>query len=141
MKKVMKKPAVCACMLLMFCAVAQAEIMEFEYYSLDVPEGWNVVEDGSTVTVIAGDKSASLAITADNPEGRTIAELAERYSRELNGTHPVADEDGSYTFDFNNGISQAVIDGDEDLYMLIIGTGIERNGEILEEILSSLEMR
>ena len=31
--------------------------------------------------------------------------------------------------------------GAEDLYLLIIGTGIEQNGEVLGEILESLEMK
>ncbi len=136
----MRKFAVCV-VLLLFAAGANAELQEFRYYSLDVPDGWDVVEDGATVTVIAGDKSASLAITADDPQGKTIAELAESFAQELHGSKPERDEDGAYTFEFNNGVSQAVIDGDEDLYLLIIGTGIEQNGEVLGEILESLEMK
>ncbi len=31
--------------------------------------------------------------------------------------------------------------GAEDLYLLIIGTGIEQKGEVLGEILESLEMK
>ena len=127
--------------ILLLASTACGEIMEFRYYSLDVPEDWTVSEKGAVVTVMAGDKSASLSITADDPQGRSVAELAEMFSRELNGTAPEKDEEGVYSFEFNNGVSQAVIDGDEDLYMLIIGTGIERNGEVLEEILSSLEMK
>ena len=76
-----------------------------------------------------------------SPEGASTAELAVKFSRSFNGTKPVSDDEDSYSFEFNNGVSQAVIDGDEDLYMLIIGTGIERNGEVLEEILESLEMK
>ena len=136
----MRKFVVCA-VLLLFAAAAWADIQEFRYFSLDVPDGWDVVEDGATVTVVAGDKSASLSITADDPQGKTIEELAKSYAQELHGTEPEKDEDGAYTFEFNNGVSQAVIDGDEDLYLLIIGTGIERNGEVLGEILESLEMK
>ena len=136
----MRKFVVCA-VLLLFAAAAWADIQEFRYFSLDVPDGWDVVEDGATITVVAGDKSASLSITADDPQGKTIEELAKSYAQELHGTEPEKDEDGAYTFEFNNGVSQAVIDGDEDLYLLIIGTGIERNGEVLGEILESLEMK
>ncbi|MBQ7221092.1 MAG: hypothetical protein IJS28_08940 [Synergistaceae bacterium] len=128
-------------MVLCMSSFACAEVMEFRYFSLDVPEGWSVNEDGNVITVTAADKSGSLSITADNPGGKTIAELAEEYSRRLNGTAPEEDEEGGYTFEFNNGVSQAAIDGDEDLYLLIIGTGIERNGDVLSEILESLEMK
>ena len=136
----MKRLVVCV-MLLLFASGANAEIQEFRYFSLDVPDGWDVIEDGATVTVIAGDKSASLSLTADDPQGKTIEELAKSFADELHGTEPEKDKDGAYSFEFNNGVSQVVIDGDEDLYLLIIGTGIERNGELLGEILESLEMK
>ncbi len=130
---------------------ACADIQEFRYFSLDVPEDWSVDEDGAEVVVTAPDKSASLSITADDPKGKSIAELAEEFSGELNGTAPVKDEgeddeEGenageSYSFEYNNGVSHAVIAGDEDMYLLIIGTGVERNAEVLGEILESLEMK
>ena len=130
-------------MMFVLAGSAQADIQEFRYFSLDVPEDWSVSEEGAEVTVTAPDKSASLSITADNPHGKTIARLAEEYSRKLKGTVPVKDEDDgeSYSFEFNNGVSYAVIDGDEEMYLLIIGTGVERNADILGEILESLEMK
>lgn len=137
----MKRLAVFAVMLLLTTG-AYADIQEFRYFSLDVPEDWSVSEEGAAVTVTAPDKSASLSITADDPKGKTIAELAEEYSRELKGTAPAKDEeDEAYSFEFNNGVSYAVIDGDEEIYLLIIGTGVERNADILGEILESLEMK
>ncbi len=137
----MRRLLLAALLIVCMSSCACAEIMEFRYFSLDVPEGWTVSEEGSMITVTAWDKSGSLSITADDPGGKSIAELAEEYAQRLNGTVPEQDEDGGYTFEFNNGVSQAVIDGDEDLYVLIIGTGIERNGEVLGEILESLEMK
>ena len=130
-------------MMLVLCmsSCASAEMIETKYFSLDVPDGWTINEEGNVITVTAGDKSGSLSITADSPNGKTIAQLAEEYSARLKGSEPEQDEDGGYTFEFNNGVSQAVIDGFEDLYVLIIGTGIERNGEVLAEILESLEMK
>ena len=133
---------VLACVLLLVLAgSARADVEEFRYFSLDVPDGWTATEEGAVVTVMKDDKSGSLSITADDPQGQTIAELAARFSKELNGTEPERDDEGSYTFSFNNGISQAAIDGTEDLYLLIIGTGIEQNGEAMLEILDSLEMK
>ncbi len=144
----MKRAAVLV-MLLLLEGGACAEIREFRYFSLDVPEEWSVSEEGAEVVVSAPDKSASLSITADDPKGKSIAELAEEYSRELKGTAPEKSSDDpeneeggeAYSFEFNNGVSQAVINGDEDMYLLIIGTGVERNGEVLGEILGSLEMK
>ncbi|MBQ7216152.1 MAG: hypothetical protein IJS39_09245 [Synergistaceae bacterium] len=139
----MRKVLAVFAVILLLEAGAFAEIQEFRYFSLDVPEEWSVSEEGAAVTVTAPDKSASLSITADDPKGKTIAELAEEYSRQLNGTAPEKDgDDGeSYSFEFNNGVSQAVIAGDEEMYLLIIGTGVERNADILGEILESLEMK
>lgn len=120
---------------------AIADIREFRNFSLDVPEGWTAQEEGAVVRVVAEDGSASLTITADDPKGRAIGDLAAEFSLELGGTMPEKDEDGSYTFELNGGRSQAVITGDEEFYMLIVGTGIEATGEVLGEILDSLEMK
>ena len=136
----MKKVLACV-MLLVLAGSAWADVEEFRYFSLDVPDGWTATEEGAAVTVMKDDKSGSLSITADDPQGQTIAELAAKFSAELKGTEPEHDDEGSYTFSFNNGISQAAIDGTEDLYLLIIGTGIEQNGEVISEILDSLEMK
>lgn len=139
----MKRLAVFVLVLLLE-AGAYADIQEFRYFSLNVPEDWSVNEEGAEVVVTAPDKSASLSITADDPHGKSIAELAEEYSANLKGTAPVkdeADDGGAYSFEFNNGVSYAVIDGDEEMYLLIIGTGVEHNGEVLGEILESLEMK
>ena len=58
-------------------------------------------------------------------------------------TAPEKDTEGgeSYSFTFNNGVSYAVINGDEEMYLLIIGTGVEHNADILGEILESIEMK
>ncbi|MBQ7154889.1 MAG: hypothetical protein IJR85_04975 [Synergistaceae bacterium] len=136
----MKRVILCV-MMLAWSSLACADIQEFRYFSLDVPDGWTATEDGAVVTVTDDAKISSLAITADSPEGRSIEELAVLFSRELNGSDPEKDEDGAYTFEFDGGDSQAVIDGDEDLYLMIIGKGIEKNGEVMAEILGSLEMK
>ena len=135
----MKRLAVLLVFLL--AGAAFGEIREFRYYSLDVPEEWSVSEEGAVVTITAPDRSCSLAITADEPRGKSIEELARSFALELNGSVPEKDDDGGYTFEFNNGVSHAVIDGDDELYLLIIGTGIENNADILGQILGSLEMK
>lgn len=131
----------CLMSIIFFSGTASAEIEEFKYFSLNVPEGWTAVESGDFVSVNADDKSGSLSITSGNPRGSSIAELAQSFSHEMNGTKPVSDDEGNYTFELNNGISQAVIIGDEDFYMFIVGTGFVSNGDVLGEILESLEMK
>ena len=121
------------------CACADVE--DFRYFSLNVPDGWTANESGDVVNVKADDKSGSLMITAGNPNGESVRNLAVRFSREMRGTEPVSDDEGDYTFELNNGISQAMITGDEDFYMLIIASGFVRNAETLGEILDSLEMK
>ena len=129
------------CLVLLWSACAWGDVMEFRHFSLDVPEGWTASEEGAVVSVVAGDKSASLTITTDSPNGSTIGELAAKFSLELGGTAPERDEDGNYTFEFHGGNSQAMIMGDEDFYMLIIASGMGINSDVLIEILSSLEMK
>ena len=136
----MKRLILCV-ILLTISACAFADVEEFRYFSLDVPQGWRAEEDGSVVTVTANDNTGSLSITMGNPESRDIGELAVAFSSELNGTMPEKDSEGNYSFEFNNGISQATITGDEDFFMLIIGNGFVSNAETLGRILESLEMK
>ena len=136
----MKRIVMCVMFLLTFsCAFADAE--EFRNFSLNVPEGWSANESGDTVSVTADDKSGSLVITSGNPHGESVKNLALKFSRELHGTDPLSDDDGDYTFEFNNGVSHATITGDEDFYMMIIASGFVRNADTLGEILDSLEMK
>ncbi len=136
----MKRVAVCVIFLLTVTS-ASAEIEEFRYFSLDVPEGWSAKESGDVVSVTADDRSGSLVITSGNPGGESITALALKLSHEMRGTEPVSDDEGDYTFEYNNGVSHVTVTGDEDFYMVITASGFVRNAETLGEILASLEMR
>ncbi len=128
-------------MMLLVSSAAFGEVQEFRNFSLDVPEGWTAEEAGAVVTVSANDRSGSLSITYDDLHGVSLADIVATFALELGGTLPEKDDDGDYSFDFNNGISHAVITGDEDFYMLIVGTGLVKNADVLGEILDSLEMK
>ena len=66
----MRRLTVCIMiMMFMISGKAFADIEDFKYFSLDVPEGWTADESGDVVSVIADDKSGSLSITAGNPKG------------------------------------------------------------------------
>ena len=135
----MKRIIIAAMLLVSSCAYA--EIHEFKYFSLDVPDGWTSEETGAVVQVKADDNSGSLVIMTDIPEGKSLADIATNFALEFNGTMPEKDDDGNYTFEFNNGRSQAIVTGDEEFYMIIVGNGIENNGDVLGAILESLEMK
>lgn len=136
----MKRFLLCA-ILVLIGTCAYADIEEFRHFSLNIPDGWTANESGDVVNVTADDKSGSLTITSGNPNGESITELALRFSREMNGTKPLSDDDGGYSFEFNNGIGQATITGDEDFYMMITASGFVSNADTLGEILDSLEMK
>ena len=136
----MKRLILCV-ILLMISSAAYADVEEFRYFSLNVPENWTATESGDVVSVSANDKTGSLTITSGKPDGESMSAVALRFSQELNGTKPESDDEGNYTFEFNNGVSQAMIIGDEDFYMLIIATGFVSNAETLGEILESLEIK
>ena len=128
-------------MAMLITSCAYADVQEFRYFSLDVPEGWTSEETGAVVQVKADDDSGSLVIMTDIPEGKSLADIATNFALEFNGTMPVKDDEGNYTFEFNNGRSQAIVTGDEEFYMIIVGNGIENNGDVLGAILESLEMK
>ena len=136
----MKRLILCV-ILLTISSAAYADVEEFRYFSLNVPENWTAKESGDVVSVSANDKTGSLTITSGKPDGESMSAIALRFSQELNGTKPESDDEGNYTFEFNNGVSQAMIIGDEDFYMLIIATGFVSNAETLGEILESLEIK
>ena len=136
----MKRFILCV-ILLTISSAAYADVEEFRYFSLNVPENWTATESGDVVSVSANDKTGSLTITSGKPDGQSMSAIALRFSRELNGTEPESDDEGNYNFEFNNGVSQAMIIGDEDFYMLIIATGFVSNAETLGEILESLEIK
>ena len=126
--------------LIFFATCAYADLQDFENFSLDVPDGWTAVENGAVVSVSEEEGTASLTITTDRPGDMSIEELAEAFSRSWGGTIPEKDSDDNYSFSFDDGRSQAVITGDEDFYMLIVGTDIDDAGQV-GEILDSLEMK
>lgn len=127
--------------MLLISSCAYADIHEFKYFSLDVPEGWTAHEEGAVVRVKADDDSGSLVIMTDIPGGKSLADIAANFSLEFGGSIPEKDDEGNYTFEFNNGRSQAIVSGGEEFYMVIVGNGIENNGEVLGAILDSLEMK
>ena len=137
----MKRVIIFVVMLCMIASSAYAEIQEFKYFSVDVPDDWTAEEDNNEVKITADDKTGELRIIASEPEEKNIADVASEYSAKFGGSELISDDEGTYTFEFSDGEGQATITGDENFYMVIMASGFEKNGDTLGEILNSLEMK
>lgn len=134
--------------LILMSSCSWAEIHEFKYFYIDIPEGWNVKEDGSTVNIFADDNSGSLMLRADSLNGESLDKLAANFANELGASIMKIDSDDDYTFEFDDEKRYAILAGDasEDFYMLIAASGLDKTGQIesddvLLNILDSLEMK
>ena len=123
---------------LAFSAAAFAAVQDFKDFTVDVPEGWTATQDGTTVAVVANDKSASVSITVDKREGKEPKDLAAAFAQALKGSEPVL-EDDVYHFDFKNesGVeSRGILSADDERYFLLVITG--QNPE-LEALIDSIQ--
>ena len=132
--------------LMLVSVSAWAEIHEFKYFYIDIPEGWSVKEDGVTINIKADDKSGSLMLRADNLNGESLDKLAAKFANELGAGIVDVDSDDDYIFEFQDVEKQAILTGgdDEDFYMLIAYSGLEgteESSDVLLKILDSLEMK
>ena len=147
----MKRFIICALIIAFMSSSACAEICEFKYFSLNIPEGWSasekILENGASMVAVLPDDDnipGAIAITSGSPGDLTIKEIAENYSKNFNGTKPESGDDGIYIFEFNNGKSFAMIDGNENFYMFTAITATDEASEsnkILLEILDSMELK
>ena len=135
-------------MLMLVSSCAWAEIHEFKYFYIDIPEGWSVQENDSMIKITSSDKSESLMIKADSLRGESFDKLAVKFSHELGASVVKIDSDDDYTFEFNDDKRYAILTGDtsEDFYMLIAGSSLEHTGQpessdVLLKILDSLEIK
>jgi len=106
-----------------FAPVAEAARQTFGPISLVVPSGWQVTEEETQLTFVAPGNAAVVSVIIDELEGVTLKEMAEGVAASLNGSAPVADSDGDFTFTFKNehGVDAfAVVTGDEaeDFFVL-----------------------
>ena len=113
--------------LMLFGASSEAKVMEFDYFSIDVPEGWKVTEDkeNSTIGFIAPDESAALTVAVIENEGMSIEEYAEGILNELKGNN-LRELDDGYMFQFKtaNGVDAlGIVSGNDDLVMFMTAIG------------------
>ena len=106
-----------------FEAPSQAKVMEFDFFSLDVPDGWKVEEDKETVTVsiVAPDDSAAMTLAIIKNEGESLEKYASEFCSELNGKN-LRKTDSGYLFTFMVAEvleAQASVTGDDNLILFI----------------------
>ena len=111
-----------------FAPAAEAARQTFGPISLVVPNGWQVTEEETQLTFTAPGNVAVVSVIFDELEGSTLKELAEGVATSLNGSAPVMDSDGDFSFTFKNehGVDAfAIITGDEakDFFVLWLVVG------------------
>ena len=110
----------------MFGFSSEAKVMEFEHFSIDVPDGWGIERDdqNSTITFVAPDESAGLSVAVFNSNGQPLEKISEMLMTRLNGENLQKSSD-AYTFQFKNeGFDcYGIVGGDENqvLFISIIG--------------------
>ena len=126
-------------MVMLLASHALAEVKDFKDFTVDVPTGWTAVDQDGTVAITADDKSAAITISWGPNDGKSVEEMAAAYSKELNGSAPVADS-GGFVFTFTAAgaevESKAFVAGEEDKHALIVMTG---ENPQMGEILGSLQ--
>ncbi|MBQ7560995.1 MAG: hypothetical protein IJS99_04040 [Synergistaceae bacterium] len=128
---------------------ALADIHEFKYFSLNIPDDWavseKILENGTSIIAIVPEEGnntpGALAMTSGNTGGLTVKEIAEKYAKDLGGSQPETDGEGNYFFSFNDGNSHAMTIGDENFYIFTAVSAINESNDILLDILNSLELK
>ena len=123
---------------LVFSAAAFAAVQDFKDFTVDVPDDWTATQNGTTVGIVANDKSAAVSITVDKREGMEAKDLAAAFAQKLKGSEPVL-EDDVYTFTFKNdsGVeSKAILNTEDDKYLMLVITG---QNPKLEALIDSIQ--
>ena len=95
------KRLVFAAALVLLASSAFGEIQDFGRFSVDVPDGWEVRQENSTLLLSNKDKTAAMTITSEASNGRSAEELAHSLAGSFRMgfarvSAPQADPDGSY---------------------------------------------
>lgn len=134
----MKKFAAALSLFLLLAAgEALAIVKEFDYLSVDVPKGWKVSHKDGSVRVRKADKSASITITLEDRNGRSLDEIASGLSGR--NIKLEKDEEGDYVYKSEDGDVQVLLSELMNFYMLINMKGVKSAEEELTAIMESIE--
>lgn len=103
----MKRLVFAAMAVMMLSSSAFGEVQDFGAFTVNVPDGWAVRQESSTVLLNNKEKTAAMTITSESANGRTAQELAEGLSASFRMSFarvsaPQADPDGSYHWDMRS---------------------------------------
>ena len=124
--------------------IGTASAREFSKFSLDIPQGWNAMEENGVVAVTAPGNEAAISIAAERMEKQSLDVVTREFSRKLGGSEPQADDQGVHTFSFTrDGVKStcfcALKDGEFLLVTVTDPTG--RHTATIQNILSTLKKK
>ena len=140
------KRLVFALALVLATSSAFGEVRDFGTYTVDVPDGWEVRQENSTVLLSNKEKTAAMTITSEASNGRTAQELAESLSGGFRTAFakistPQADSEGNYHWDMHsaNGLdTRAKLSVKGERYLLLTISNIASAPSEFAAILRSI---
>ena len=111
-------------------------------FTVEVPRNWSVEEEEKdNITLVSDDDSAFVFIMIEESGGLSLGQVAGNFADEFDGTRPVRDDDGDYSFSFvEEGMEcMAFLSDLEDGRFILIVIGGDTDNPGLEQILDSVE--
>lgn len=151
----MKRILMLTLLWLVLCVTgAFGEVHDFERFTIDVIEGWEAEQNGSSVEITRKDNMAQVAVTITKMgEGDTLKELADYLADKYKEgnftdvTEPVKKSDGSYSFSAvnphgaNTNVSMTVFGDSLIVGAVIIAKGHEEGAvDDINKILGSISI-
>lgn len=122
----MKKILISMALTLAMAFPAFAAVKEFPTFSVDVPDGWNVVEASGAATLMSPDNKTAVVITMAPTNGVSAKDFATAASSQIPGA-VVKEEGSNYTFfmEAGNGMkaNYVIIPVDANNIFLVVMTG------------------
>ncbi len=122
----MKKLFLSMVLTLVLAFPAMAAVKDFKTFTADVPDGWEVIEESGTVSLLAPGNVAALTFMHAPLEGATGQQIAELFMQQLKGQNlkDEGDDTFSFTFDAGSGvISNCIVSADDTAFFFISMTG------------------
>lgn len=129
----MKRLVFAAVVVVCLASSAFAEIRDFGKFSVDVPDGWEVRQENSTVLLSNMEKTAAMTITVEAANGSSAQALAQSLSGQFRLAFarvnaPQAELDGSYHWDMiagNGMLTRAKVSVKGENYLLLTMSNME----------------
>jgi V8-like Glu-specific endopeptidase len=112
-------------------------------FTVKVPVEWSVLDEEDDMILLGSDdEAAAVGILVASNDGMSIRAVARAYAEEFGGSKPVGDDDGVYTFSFEDDDVETVVfvgEGNEDDTHVMIFISGDGSASGVEEILDSVE--